>query len=131
MTFLDDEHEKYFFDFLELDKTDSSDTERHALFYILSGLEETRRDIQSIYDFTQQGILRSCLQPTRADEARAGYASSTRSLLELAFNLYNNYRSEEHQAEQQRTTLETFSNLDENRAELALNAIRIRFSLND
>lgn len=95
---------------LKRDGTHLNDFERKALFYIFAGNEEIMNQVDFLYDFQERMI--------RLDNGeKAPICSSGKSLVLLAYNLYNNYPCG--------TVLELFRNLDRQNGELALNAIKI------
>jgi len=89
--FLDDEHQA-FYDGCIARANAQSDPYRKALFYTLGLFEETRRNINRLYDFGERGI--------RFEGLRAGWQTSgTLRAIRLAFNLYNGYTGEEDETE--------------------------------
>jgi hypothetical protein len=116
--FLSHDHEERFNELLERDNTRLKDNERQALFFVLSGNEDLFRKIDNFYDFEDHSI-----RPEGFNEV--DLTSSTKALVELAFNLYNNYS---HVESEMKSVLDLFASLDENNFELALMAIRVRFN---
>lgn len=116
--FLSHDHEERFNELLERDNTRLKDNERQALFFVLSGNEDLFRKIDAFYDFEDHSI-----RPEGFNEV--DLTSSTKALVELAFNLYNNYS---HVESEMKSVLDLFASLDENNFELALMAIRVRFN---
>ena len=112
MEFLSDKHKERFKELILKDKTNRSDVERLSLFYILSGNEDLYCKSSLLYDFKNNMIN---------IDNDVDLTSGTSRLVDLAFNLYNDYSSE-------RSILDTFSYLDFNDFELAIYAIRIRFN---
>lgn len=79
-------HKRQFQNLLAEDDTFPGDTERIALFYIISGNSDLYRKRSYIYDFKKHSI-KKCLQNEEVD-----FSSSMKSLIRLGFNLYNGYR---------------------------------------
>lgn len=112
--FLSLEHEKRYKDLIQRDNTNSNDIERQAMFFILSGNEELYRKVDYLYDFRE-----NCITPEGMEEV--DLTSSTKGLVELAFNLYNSYPM--------RSITELFSLLDDQNKQLAFQAIKMRFKM--
>ena len=110
-------HKIQFEKLLEEDNTYPRDTERNALFYIISGNSDLYKKRTFIYDFKNHGI-KNCLQNEDVD-----FSSSMKSLIRLGFNLYNGY------TDNSTSPSSLFYSLDEDNQRLALNAILIRFIL--
>ena len=110
-------HKIQFQKLLTEDNTFPEDTERIALFYIISGNSDLYRKRSYIYDFKNHGI-KECLQNADVD-----FSSGMRSLIRLGYNLYNGY------TDNSTSPAALFYNLDDNNQKLALNAISIRFIL--
>ena len=110
-------HKIQFQKLLEEDNTYPRDTERIALFYIISGNSDLYKKRTCIYDFKKHGI-KNCLQNEDVD-----FSSSMKSLIRLGFNLYNGY------TDNSTSPSSLFYSLDEDNQRLALNAILIRFIL--
>lgn len=108
-------HKVQFQKLLEEDKTYPDDTERVALFYIISGNSDLYKKRSFIYDFKNHGI-KQCLQTKEVD-----FSSGMKSLIRLGFNLYNGYTDDST------TPSSLFYNLDEDNRRLAWNAIAIRY----
>jgi hypothetical protein len=116
--FIDDNHNEAYERYLSMDRTHPQDVERKALFYILAGSEDIRgKGINNFYDFTEHSIKSEVL----GEESNVDLCSSSRTLVKLAFNLYNNY----HESE---SVNNTFSGLDNKNFDLAINAVKIRFN---
>lgn len=98
---------------IKRDNTNLSDVERKSLFYIIAGNDDLYSKIDFIYDFTDRRIKPDCL-----DNEDVDFCSSSRKLINLAFNLFNGYPAD---------VLNTFSVLDEDNFTLAINAMKIRF----
>lgn len=93
---------------------DDSDVERHALFIILACNDDLFSKINTIYDFERHEINPDCFE-------QVDFCSSSRQLLKLGFNLYN----DAHRAD----VSDTFSGLDETNAWIAALAILVRFGV--
>ena len=94
------------------DLTHEGDIERKALFHILANNVELYDMLHEIYDFKDHSIKPECLQSAKL-------TSATRSLVNLGFNLYNNYNKV--------TVYSVFVSLDSDNTQIALDAIKIRF----
>ncbi len=101
-----------FHELMVKDLTRETDVERIALFHILAGNSDLYKHIDDIYNFEDHCIKTSCFR-------KAWLTSSTRGLLKLGFNLFNN--------SQKNTTYDSFVYLDHQNTLLALEAIKIRF----
>lgn len=110
--FLCQDHKEMFKCFLQQDGTHHKDVERKAMFYIFAGNTELSDKICIFYDFEERMIRFEGF-----DEI--SLSSSSKSLVKLGFNLYNNYPCG--------TVVDMFGNLDEKNRKLALNAIQLRF----
>jgi len=108
------DHEEKFNYFLIKDKTHPQDIERISMFYLFSGHDELADKVYYFYDFEEKMIRSEGLNETRL-------SSSSKSLVKLGFNLYNNYKGQ--------SIVELFENLDEQNRILALNAIKMRFKM--
>lgn len=113
--FLDPRHEENFLSLLCLDNTCPSDQERLALFFVIAGNLELFSKSERIYDFKEH-----CLQ-RGLDNNRLCLSSGIGSLLVLGRNLYNGYEDGDT------SPLHLFWNLDADNAQLAVNALRMRF----
>jgi len=102
---------------LEKAKVTEGDLERKSLFYILANNNDLYYKINAIYDFKGGFIRPECLE-----EGTVDFCGSSRSLVKLAFNLFNGYQTENDDP------LNILYNLDEENFEIALKAIRIRFN---
>lgn len=116
--FLNDDQEKNFNELISQDKTNEKDVERKALFYIFAGNEDLYNKVNNFYDFEENSIRLEGFE-------EVDLTSSSRSLVELAFNLYNNYS---HLDKEMKSVLDLFGDLDIENFELALQAIRVRFN---
>lgn len=83
MVFKDKQHEAFYKHNIE--KTGShKDPYRKALFYTLGLMEETRNNIDTLYDYKERGIKFEGLN-------MAWQTGTSKRLTRLAFNLYNGY----------------------------------------
>ncbi len=87
MKFVDKEH-KEFYDRMLKKAACKGDSFREALFYTLGLTDETRRNVNSLYDFKENGI--------NPDGMHAGWQTSTSwRVSKLAYNLYNGFSGED------------------------------------
>ncbi len=117
MKFLNDEHERNFYELLAADKTNIYDIERQSLFYILSGNKDLYQKKRYIYNCKNHCIIR-CLSQKKSNVDLSGGA---KSLVVLGFNLYN---GESHK---ESNVWDIFASLDKKNRLLALNAIKLRY----
>jgi len=87
--FKDTEHEQSFLEFIASDTVEVNDVERLSLFYLLALNKDTRRSINSLYNFEGRHI-----EPEALD--RGWQTSSSRKVTKLAFNLFNNFNDREY-----------------------------------
>jgi hypothetical protein len=113
------EHEEYFNNFMKKAKVEEWDKERTSLFYTLAIFDETRKNINDLYDFKENCIKFNGLN-------KGWQTGGTTKATKLAFNLFNNYRGEEREKENF-SPLEIFS-LDTDYRNYMLMAVQIRFS---
>lgn len=106
------EHDERYFGLLEKDNTNPTDLERKSLFYILANADIFSK-VDYIYDFNTHWIKTDYFEKT-------DFSSSSKKMVELAFNLYNGNPSPD--------PLRIFSGLDDDNFQICLNAILIRFS---
>lgn len=97
-------------------KTHPSDVERWALFYIIAGNHDLHRKANYIYDFVEHQIEPDCLY-----DSGLGFCSSSRSLVKLAYNLYNGYQDNDL------SPADLLSGLDAENFYLASESMAIRF----
>ena len=117
MIFKSNEQEQFFNEYVA---SYTHDHERLAMFYCLGLLYETRTHVKEIYDFEERCIRPDCLL--------AGWQTGgTIQVIELAYNLYNNFGSDK-EADYPRpvTPLEIFMNTE--LAEYFWQAIKLRFN---
>lgn len=107
-------HEQRLQELLTKDNTHPKDMERKAMFYILSGNDDLYSKVNHIYDFEEKIIKTECL------EGEVDFSTSSRRLVKLAYNLYN-----QHPAD----VSDIFYALDEDNAALAIEAIKLRFGI--
>lgn len=119
MGFLSREHALSFRTLVKEDSTHPKDNERHALFYIIAGNDDLYKKRNFVYDFKDNSINPECLTDGRAD-----FSTSSRALIRLGFNLYNNYKDDYI------SPMNIFYSLDEENYNLAIKAIDIRFGRN-
>ncbi len=117
MHFLNTDHRKRMTELIQRDHTHERDLERQAMFYIFSGAEDLYRKVNHLYDFTLQII-----KPETLDTNTVDLTSSARALVRAAYSLYNGYPAD---------VRDTFTPLDEDNRRLMLEALCIRFRLND
>lgn len=118
MKFLSNKHALNFQLLIREDNTHSKDIERYALFYIIAGNDDLFKKRYFIYDFKDNSINPECLTNGSTD-----FSTSSRSLVRLAFNLYNNYNDDYI------SPMDIFYSLDEKNYNLAIKAIDIRFGM--
>jgi hypothetical protein len=83
MVFKDNQHKEFYNDCIVKAQA-HNDPYRKALFYALGLTNETRRNISSLYDFNERGILLNGLNN--------GWQTSTSlRVTRMAFNLYNGF----------------------------------------
>ncbi len=100
--------------FLEMKKTvGSDDIERLSFFYIICNVDGLFSRKDSIYDFADRSIKPECLE-------EIAFSSSEKSLIEFAFNLFNNFPVHD-------SPLDLFGKLDDRNFEICLQALKIRF----
>lgn len=116
MEFLNNKHALKFRELIKEDSTHPKDSERHALFYIIAGNDDLYKKRNFIYDFKDNSINPKCLTDGRAD-----FSTSSKALMRLGFNLYNNYKDEYI------SPMSIFYSLDEINYNLAIKAIDVRF----
>lgn len=114
--FLSEEHRENFNELMGRTKVHKGDIERKVLFYIVSGNFDLYNKAKHIYNFKENAINIDCLEGGKVD-----FSSSSRTLVKLAYNLYNSYPSD--------SVKDTFYLLDEENFKLAMNAIRLRFNM--
>ncbi len=119
LRFKDSEHEESYNKLIARAKVQEWDKERLSLFYVLSLFDETRRNINDLYDFEENCI--------RLEGLNKGWQTGgTTRATKLAFNLYNNWLGEDREHEDY-SPLEIFCISTEYR-NYFLTAVQLRFS---
>lgn len=114
--FKDVNHEEGFNKFIKKANVNEGDKERISLFYLLAIFEETRRNINDLYDFKE-----NCM---KSEGLEHGWQTGgTTKVTKLAFNLFNGYRGEDRERENY-SPLELLSTC----TEYMIIAVQIRFS---
>ncbi|MFA9379334.1 MAG: DUF6075 family protein [Lachnotalea sp.] len=119
MNYLNDEHERKFYQLVAEDNASVYDIERQSLFYIMAGNIDLYQKKKHIYDCNNHCIIR-CLGQ---EEQKVDLSSGAKSLVQLGFNLYNGENQNES------SVWDIFASLDNENRILALNAIKLRFLL--
>lgn len=121
MEFLSQEHQNNFNLLIKKAEVRSGDIERKSMFYIISGNSDLFKQVGEIYNFTDDE-LQERKETLEGDLYFPNVltSNSSQKLLNLAVQLFNNTKDQ--------NVLDTFSGLDTNNFELALNAIKIRFN---
>lgn len=120
MIYISSKQEERFKELLLRAKLKYKDKESESLFYVLAGNDNLYKQVNKIYDFKKQQL--NCMN----EEGEVSLddifvSSSTSALLKLAIELYN-----------QSTNISVnnvFRSLDDNNTRLAINAIKIRYSI--
>lgn len=120
MIYISSKQEERFKELLLRAKLKYKDKERQSLFYVLAGNDDLYKQVDKIYDFKKQQL--NCMnEDGEVDLDDIFVSSSSSSLFKLALELYN-----------QSTPISVnnlFRSLDDNNAKLAINAIKIRYSI--
>lgn len=119
-TYLNKEHEERYKILIKKSGMIYEDREREALFYIVAGNPDLHKQVDKVYDFKKQQLC--CMREDGQVDFSNIYASSSKALLLLAIQLYNSGTDI--------TVDETFKYLDADNAQIALNAIKIRYDIN-
>jgi hypothetical protein len=93
--------------------TDETWNELIPLLYIVSGNKSLYKRVGEIYDFEENKP-----KPIRGSM----WSSSEKAMVKLALQLYNYSNNKQN-------VIDTFSRLDQNNFQLAVNAIKIRFNM--
>lgn len=103
--------EKRYESLLMMDRTHDNDRGRKAMFYLIANSDELYKMVDSIYDFSRSDLK---------EEAYAidSLSSSSRALLKLALNLFN---------ESPADVSDVFCNLDDKNFELAQESIKLKY----
>ena len=96
------------------DKTAETDVERKALLLIFS-TDDLYRKVTHLYDFKEHSI-----KPESLENGEVDLSSSSRKLVMAAFNLYNGHYKAD--------ICDTFAGLDDEKFDLLIQAIKIRFN---
>ncbi|WP_248928945.1 DUF6075 family protein [Paenibacillus hamazuiensis] len=115
--FLNIKHEERFAELCKRARINDNDIERRSLFFVLSGNDSLYKNVESIYDFEENSIRLEVFN-------EPWLTSGTRSLIELAFNLYNAACAE-------CSVCYLFRSLDERNSILAIEAIKLRFQIGE
>lgn len=120
MHYISNKQEERFKELLLRAKLKYKDKERQSLLYVISGNGDLYKQVGKIYDFEKQQL--NCINENgEVDLEDIFVSSSSNALLRLGLELYN-----------QSTSISVnnlFRNLDDNNARLAINAIKIRYSI--
>lgn len=122
MKFKDEAHQKFYLDFINKANVKPGDVERKSLFYLLAMFDDTRRHINSLYNFKENRIIPDGLnQPWQT--------SGTIACTRLAFNLYNSFTGFEEDEASKYSTIDIFAYAGSKlNLEIFLEAIKIRFN---
>lgn len=120
MVYISSRQEERFKELLLKAKLKYKDKERQSLFYVLSGNDDLYKQVDKIYNFNKQQL--KCMNENGEVNLEDIFvSSSSNALLKLGLELYN-----------QSTAIsvnQVFKNLDDNNGKLAINAIKIRYSI--
>lgn len=120
MKYISGKQEERFKELLVKAKLKYKDKERESLFYILAGNDDLYKQVNKIYDFGKQQL--NCINEDGEVAIEDIFvSSSSSSLLKLALELYNQSTSI--------SVNELFRNLDDNNSRLAINVMKIRYSI--
>lgn len=120
MQYINGKQEERFKELLLRAKLKYKDKERQSLFYVLAGNDDLYKQVDKIYDFGKQQL--SCInEEGEVDLEDIFISSSSGALLKLALELYNQSTSI--------SVHDLFRSLDDNNSKLAMNAIKIRYSI--
>ncbi|WP_252225781.1 DUF6075 family protein [Clostridium sp. ZBS2] len=121
MIYLNEEHKERYKILIKKSGMIYEDRERKALFHLLAGNSDLYKQVDKIYDFNRQQLC--CMTGYgQVDFSNIYTSSSSKSLLLLAIQLYNNGTDI--------TVAESFRYLDAGTAQIALVAIKIRYNIN-
>jgi len=118
MYFLNQDHAYNLQNMILKDNTYAGDKERIALFYILGGNEDLFAKRNHIYNFKNHEI-----NPDVLSNGEVDLCSSSKSLVRLAYNLFNGYKDEFT------TPRDLFYNLDRKNFLIAKGGIEMRFGM--
>ena len=121
MEFLNSQHEENFNNLIKKAEVRNGDIERKSLFYIISGNNDLFKQVNNIYNF-KDDELQERKETLEGDLYFPNVltSNSSQKLLNLAVQLFNNTKDQ--------NVLDTFSGLDSENFQIALNAIRLRFN---
>lgn len=121
MEFLNSQHEENFNNLIKKAEVRNGDIERKSMFYIISGNNDLFKQVNNIYNF-KDDELQERKETLEGDLYFPNVltSNSSQKLLNLAVQLFNNTKDQ--------NVLDTFSGLDSENFQLALNAIKIRFN---
>lgn len=120
MVFESEEHKVAYLAFIKKAKV-KNDRERKSLFYLLALMQDTRKQINNIYNFEDNSINIKSLNS-------AWQTGGTTALTKLAFNLYNGFNGQE-QIDKFINPLDLFSSLDKKYFKYLFKAVEIRFGI--
>lgn len=120
MIYLDKEHESRYKILIKKSGMIHEDRERQSLFYLIAGNMDLYKQADKIYDFEEHQL--NCMtEDGQVDLENIYTSSSSRNLLLLAIQLYNNGTDI--------SVSEAFKYLDADTAQIVLNAIKIRYKI--
>lgn len=120
MVYISNKQEERFKELLLRAKLKYKDKERQSLLYVLAGNDDLYKQVNKIYDFNKQQL--NCMNENGEVNLEDIFvSSSSSSLLKLGLELYNQSTSI--------SVNQVFRNLDDNNSKLAINAIKIRYSI--
>lgn len=120
MTYLNEGHEERYKILIKKSRLNYEDRERQSLFYLIAGNDDLYKQVDKIYNFKEQQLR--CMKNGQVDFSNIYTSSSSKTLLKLGIQFYNNGSNT--------TVDETFKYLDGDNAQIALNAIKIRYKIN-
>ncbi len=121
MIYLNEEHESKYKILIKKSGMIYEDRERQALFHLIAGNMDLYKQVDKIYDFQEQQ-LKCITESGQVDFSNIYTSSSSKALLLLAIQLYNSGSNI--------SVSEAFKYLDADTAQIALNAIKIRYKIN-
>ena len=121
MIYLNKEHEERYKILIKKSMVRDEDVERRTLFYIIAGnLDDLYKQVDKIYNFQKQQLC--CIKDGQVNFDNIYTSSSSKALLRLGIQLYN--------SGDDITVSEAFKYLDADNAQIALNAIKMRYNIN-
>ena len=125
MKFKDAAHKESYLKFIKKAEVHPGDVERKSLFYLLALDVNTRKNINSLYDF---GPGENHIKPKAINEAWQTDGSC--ACTKLAFNLYNSFDGVEDDEASSYSVINIFAYTDGKvNKEVFFEAIRIRFEM--